>query len=142
MAEEYQGTDFLAQNQNAIDKAAEAQNAQNQAGAKAGAGAKAQNDAAKQKKSAATARSNAASAQAFSNVKAGMPAPGSVETTSPALATSLGPMPTAHTGGRVTKTGLVDVKRGEQILSPSRASEYRKVFSTRKAAGKHNWGGK
>lgn len=139
MSEDYTGPDFSSQNASQTDKAANAQTAANEAGAKAAAGAKQQNQQTKADKSAAIQKSNGVKAQGFAAAKAALPAPGSVETTSPALQTSLGPMPTAHTGGDVTKTGLVDVKQGEKILNPSQASEYRNVFKSRAAAGKHNW---
>lgn len=49
-------------------------------------------------------------------------------------------LPKMHTGGEVPKTGDYRLKQGEEVIPAGRASEYRKVFVQRGAAGKHKYG--
>ena len=46
-------------------------------------------------------------------------------------------------GGTVPETGNYKLHEGEEVVpNNGRASEYRKVFESRGASGKHKWSGK
>ena len=66
--------------------------------------------------------------------------PGMAEPTTGSVATVLGG---AKKGmDKVPETGAYGLTKGETVLPAKRASEYRKVFESRGAAGKHKWSGK
>ena len=66
--------------------------------------------------------------------------PGSAEPAAGSVATVLGG---AKKGmDKVPETGAYGLTKGETVLPAKRASEYRKVFESRGAAGKHKWSGK
>jgi len=130
MAEEYQGSDYLAENENETAKAAAAQ-------------AKPADD------SSEPAQKKGGLIKAVKNDITKTQGPGAppakAQTTQPA--TNGGGLVGAvkgsfHDGGKVPSTGAYQLHKDEQVIPAGRASEYRKVFAQRGAEGKHKWGGK
>ena len=129
MAEEYQGSDFLAENQNETAKTAAAQ----------------KGSSSESSSSAAPKKGGLIGAVKKDLTKKTPPAPATAQTNQPA--TNGGGLVGAikgsfKEGGKVPETGAYKLHKDEQVVPAARASEYRKVFSQRGAEGKHKWGGK
>lgn len=146
MAEAYTGPDFSAQNENATEKAEQTEKSQEDAGKKGAEKA----IASKSKNQPAAGGAQAGPAggggmmTAMKNLGQKAPAGGNV---GGAPGAASGGVVSAikgsfKDGGKVPETGNYEMHAGEEVVPASRASDYRKVFSSRAAAGKHSWGGK
>jgi hypothetical protein len=128
MAEAYQGSDYLAENENATAKTAAKQNDSQAAAQTAAQG--------KQKGLISSVKSD------LGKDKSPEPAPGQTSQ-APTNGGLIGAIKGSFKeGGKVPETGAYQLHKDEQVVPAGRASEYRKVFSQRGAEGKHKFGSK